>query len=245
MVGVIWHVMLRPRLEKLISLDARTRELIASIEKIVEDTADVRHFREQLDTYQDEIRENISSMGAIMEEQNSRRGGHLFANSSNHSATYSKEHLSLLQASYRKAIFKASQHLELLERRQLMSRSTGNQPSVVTGAENLADAYQTSLELTRDMTTYARQLADEVKLGAINAELLEDSSNQIASNFSGLKDMGGHVGQSKRLTSLAYRRRLTSYLLYTLAFTFYFFSVATIFLNRIPFGSWFLPSSYL
>lgn len=150
-----------------------------------------------------------------------------------------------IQESYRKAIFKATRHLETMERDQLMRQSTGDQLTITGGVDNLVDAYETSLELTRDMTTYARQLADEVKLGAINAELLEDSSNQIAGSLVELKDMIGHVGQSKRLTSLAYRRRLTSYVLYTLAFTFYFLSAASIFLNRVPFGSWLFPSSYL
>ncbi|TPP65467.1 Protein transport protein SEC20 [Fasciola gigantica] len=236
--------MIRRRLDKLVGLDARTKELIASIEKVVIDATDVRHFREQLDVYQDEIRENIASMNAILEGVLSRSAYQSSTNALNQPISYSKEQLSFLQESYRKAIFKATRHLETMERDQLMRQSTDSQLTAMGGVDNLADAYETSLELTRDMTTYARRLADEVKLGAINAELLEDSSNQIASNFTELKDMSGHVGQSKRLTSLAYRRRLTSYVLYTLAFTFYFLSAASIFLSRVPLGSWLLPSSY-
>lgn len=237
--------MIRRRLEKLVSLDAHTKELIASLEKVVIDATDARHFREQLDVYQDEIRDNIASMNAILEGIVSRSASQFYGNGLNQSITYTKEQLFFLQESYRKVMFKATRHLETMERDQLMRQSTGDQLTITSGVDNLVDAYETSLELTRDMTTYARQLADEVKLGAINAELLEESSNQIAGNLGELKDMVGHVGQSKRLTSLAYRRRLTSYVLYTLAFTFYFLSAASIFLNRVPFGSWLFPSSYL
>ncbi|GAA34555.2 protein transport protein SEC20 [Clonorchis sinensis] len=230
--------------EKLLNLDARTKELIASIEKISSDAGDVKYFREQLDIYQDEVKSNISSMNAILDElQYGKVNCFSYTKVSDlrQSISYNREQLSFLQDSYRKAIFKALRHLESMEREHLIRRplNPSGDPDV------LNSAFETSMELTRDMTAHARRLAEEVKLGALNAELLEDSSSQITSNYAELREMSGQMGQSRRLTSLAYRRRLTSYVLYSLAFTFYFFSVAAIFLNRVPLGSWFLPSSYL
>ncbi|OON23887.1 Sec20, partial [Opisthorchis viverrini] len=232
------------QLEKLLNLDARTKELIASIEKISSDAGDVKYFREQLDIYQDEVKSNISSMNAILDELQYGKAScfpYTKVSDLRQSISYNREQLSFLQDSYRKAIFKALRHLEGMEREHLIRRPLNPSGDL----DVLNSAFETSVELTRDMTAHARRLAEEVKLGALNAELLEDSSSQITSNYAELREMSGQMGQSKRLTSLAYRRRLTSYVLYSLAFTFYFFSVAAIFLNRVPLGSWFLPSSYL
>ncbi|KAF7257921.1 Protein transport protein SEC20 [Paragonimus skrjabini miyazakii] len=243
-------VLLRQRMqtqfEKLLSLDARTKELISAIEKIPTDVSDVKLFREQLDICQDEINGNITIMSSILNELQLTKMGLLpykRALDLSRSVSYSMEQLSFLQDSYRKAIFKAFRQLEVIERDHLVK--SGSSPKSVNGLNELNDEYETSLELTRDMTAHARRLAEEVKLGALNAELLEDSSTQIGLNYAELKDMGSQMGQSRRLTSLAYRRRLTSYVLYSLAFTFFFLSAATIFLNRLPMGSWLLPSSYL
>lgn len=81
------------------SLDARTKELIASLEKVVIDATDVRHFREQLDVYQDEIRDNIASMNAILEGIVSRSAHQSCGNGLNQPITYTKEQLFFLQVS--------------------------------------------------------------------------------------------------------------------------------------------------
>ncbi|CAH8528131.1 unnamed protein product [Dicrocoelium dendriticum] len=236
----------RSQMDELLSLDARTRELIAFIEKMPSDLCDVRNFREQLDIYQDEIKGNISLMSSILSDlQINEKGAtrYLAFKNLQSSAGFNTEQLSFLQDQYRKAVFKAVRHLEVMERECLVRRIPLT--DLPTGANDLDAAYETSLELTRDMTSCARRLAEEVRLGAANTELLEGSSTQIKQNLNEIKDMSGHMNQSRRLTSLAYKRRLTSYVLYFLAFTFYFLSVAAIFLNRIPMGSWLLPSSYL
>lgn len=231
----------RSQMDELLSLDARTKELISFVEKMPSDVCDVRHFREQLDTYQDEIKGNISHMSSILRDVHV--AGYLGFHNVHSSAGFNTEQLSFLQDQYRKAVFKAMHHLEAMERECLVRRMPlADLPSC---ANDFGDIYETSLGLTRDMKSCARRLAEEVRLGAANAELLEGSSTQIKQNLNELKDMSGQMNQSRRLTSLAYKRRLTSYALYFLAFTFYFLSVATIFLNRIPMGSWLLPSSYL
>ncbi|KAF8568977.1 Protein transport protein SEC20 [Paragonimus westermani] len=237
---------MQTQFEKLLSLDARTKELISAIEKIPTDVSDVRIFREQLDICQDEIKGNIAIMSSILSGLQLTKVGllpHKRTLDLSRSISYNMEQLSFLQDSYRKAVFKAFHQLEVIEREQLVKSGSSSKPGDCLNELN--DEYEASLELTRDMTAHARRLAEEVKLGALNAELLEDSSTQIGLNYAELKDMSNQMGQSKRLTSLAYRRRLTSYVLYSLAFTFFFLSAATIFLNRLPMGSWLLPSSYL
>lgn len=148
------------------------------------------------------------------------------------------------QGIYRKAIYRANQQLQRLEQEQLFEPS-GTKAKSAGSMTELGDPYQDSFQLTCDMSAYARRLADEVRLGTMNAEVLSDSSNQIRANISELKDMSGHLGQSKRLTSLAYRRRLTSYVLFTLAFCFFFFSCFSIFLSRMPLVSWLLSWWYV
>ncbi|CAL8080205.1 unnamed protein product [Calicophoron daubneyi] len=235
---------LEKKLDELIKLDTRTKELIGFIEQLAVDAGEVGHLRTQLDLYQDEVKGYISTMGAILDElQQSKQGSWPGSAASNMrlSAAYNREQLSTLQDSYRKAIFKATRQIETLERSQLVNKPTGRRQAD-SGAERINEVYENSLELTRDMVACARRLADEVKLGALNAQLLEDSSNQIGSNYAELKDTTGKVSQSVRLTSLARRRRLTSYVLYSLAFAFFFLSAAKIFLHRVPFGSSLLPS---
>ncbi|KAH9582716.1 Vesicle transport protein S20 [Schistosoma haematobium] len=233
------------KLETIVSLDTKTKELIVEIENISKGINNTKSCREKLDCYQTRIRENLVTINSILDElQTFGRGTNI---SSTNRTLYeaivqNKKQLFTLQDQYRKAIFAANSTLETVEKAELTNRSSRTE--VGYKISNLEEQYQNSLELTQDMTRYARLLAEEVQRGAVNAELLENSSNKLISNYSELKEMAGHMNQSKHLTSLARRRRFTERVLFFLAFSFFFLSCGTIFLHRIPMGHWFLPFSY-
>ncbi|CAH8592206.1 unnamed protein product [Heterobilharzia americana] len=233
------------RLEKIVTLDAKTKELIAEIETIGKGTSNTKSCREKLDHCQTQVRENLVAINSILDElQAIEHEVNISTNRTLSEAVIeNKKQLFMLQSRYRKAIFAANSALEVVEKNELIHRSSTGSGSD-TKVSNLEEQYQNSLELTQDMTTYARLLAEEVRRGAANAELLEDSSSKIMSNYSELKEMAGHMNQSKRLASLARRRRFTERVLFFLAFSFFFLSCGTIFLHRIPMGYWFLPSGY-
>ncbi|CAH8568121.1 unnamed protein product [Schistosoma intercalatum] len=233
------------KLETIVSLDTKTKELIVEIENISKGINNTKSCREKLDGYQTRIRENLVTINSILDELQT------FGRETNISSTnrtlyeaivQNKKQLFTLQDRYRKAIFAANSTLETVEKAELTNRSSRTE--IGNKISNLEEQYQNSLELTQDMTRYARLLAEEVQRGAVNAELLENSSNKLISNYSELKEMAGHMNQSKHLTSLARRRRFTERVLFFLAFSFFFLSCGTIFLHRIPMGHWFLPSSY-
>lgn len=230
-------------LEKLLLLETETKALIARVETLDREVINVNLRRGKLDRYQTEIKENLLSMSALLDGLKvlSREPQNLLGNENLYEVIErNKEQLLSLQATYRKAVFTASSHLEIAEREELIKRSVRGDSQ--TTQHNIDEEFQGSLELTRDMATYARLLTEEVERGAANAELLEASSNKITSNYAELKDMASHMNQSKRLTGLAYRRRLTERILFFLAFLFFFSSCGTIFLRRIPMGGWFFPS---
>ncbi|CAH8855219.1 unnamed protein product [Trichobilharzia szidati] len=240
------RLLISNKLEKVIALDAKTKELISEIESISKKAGNIKSCREKLDYCQAEIRENLVVINSTLDELQS------FEHEENISSTnrslyeaviHNKKQLSVLQNRYHRAIFAANSTLEIIEKEELVNRSS-NRNENDGKLSSLKEQYQNSLELTQDMTTYARILAEEVRRGAANAELLENSSSKIISNYSELKEMVGYMNHSKRLTSLARRRRATERVLFFLAFSFFFLSCGTIFLHRVPMGYWFLPSNH-
>ncbi|KAK4470802.1 hypothetical protein MN116_006322 [Schistosoma mekongi] len=240
------HLSVNHKLATIVSLDTKTKELIVEIESISKGVNSTKFCREKLDHYQTKVRENLVAINSILDEL--QAFGHetnvSFTNRTLHEAiVQNKKQLFMLQDRYRKAIFAANSTLEAVEKAELINRSLSRNV-IDDKISNLEEQYQNSLELTQEMTRYARLLAEEVQRGAANAELLENSSSKIISNYSELKEMAGHMSHSKRLTSLARRRRFTERVLFFLAFSFFFLSCGTILLHRMPMGHWFLPSSY-
>lgn len=83
------------------------------------------------------------------------------------------------------------------------------------------------------MRLHARRLADEVARGNANAELVDESSNQVATNLRGLKDMGGQLKVSERLGGQITRRRVVDCLVFFLVFGFFFLTCAHIVMKRL------------
>lgn len=85
------------------------------------------------------------------------------------------------------------------------------------------------------MRLHARRLAEEVARGNANAELVDDSSNQVEGNLRELKDMGGQLKVSSRLGGQLSRRRIIDCFIFIMVFGFFYLTCAHIVLKRLYF----------
>ena len=83
------------------------------------------------------------------------------------------------------------------------------------------------------MRLHARRLAEEVARGNTNAELVDESSNQVDANLRGLKEMSGQLKVSERLGGRLSRRRVIDCLVFILVFGFFYLTCAHIVMKRL------------
>ncbi|KAL5963204.1 hypothetical protein TSMEX_009085 [Taenia solium] len=107
---------------------------------------------------------------------------------------------------YRRAIYTTNKSLEISERSALLFNPSRG-PNFGSDGD-FRDQLEASIQLTADMRLHARRLAEEVARGNANAELVDDSSNQVEGNLRELKDMGGQLKVSARLGGQLSRRRI-------------------------------------
>lgn len=133
------------------------------------------------------------------------------------------------QESYRKAVYTMSKTLEMAERASLLAGARRDN----SDDKDLRNQLQASLELTADMRVHARRLAEEVARGNANAEMVDESSNQVEANLRGLKEMGGQLNVASRLGNRLSKRRVIDCFIFLLVFGFFYLSVAHIVLKRL------------
>ncbi|VUZ52752.1 unnamed protein product, partial [Hymenolepis diminuta] len=134
-----------------------------------------------------------------------------------------------IQESFRKAIYTTSKSLEIAERTSLISSSTRTKED----DSDFQDQLQASLELTADMRVHARRLAEEVARGNANAEMVDESSNQVEANLRGLKEMEGQLNVASRLGARLSKRFIIDCFIFLLVFGFFYLTVAHIVLKRL------------
>ncbi|KAM3175361.1 hypothetical protein ACTXT7_008689 [Hymenolepis weldensis] len=133
-----------------------------------------------------------------------------------------------IQESYRKAIYTTSKSLEIAERASLISSPR----HTIEDYSDFRNQLQASLELTADMRVHARRLAEEVARGSANAEIVDESSNQVEANLRSLKEMGGQLNVASRLGTRLSKRFIIDCFIFFLVFGFFYLTVAHIVLKR-------------
>ncbi|VDI02769.1 protein transport protein SEC20 [Mytilus galloprovincialis] len=116
------------------------------------------------------------------------------------------------------------------EKDQLLNGGTGLRKRGGNSKEGLA---KVASDITENLMTLNRKIADQVKQSESTKSTLLKSSTTITSTQEEMKSMGGHIKNSQRLITKYSRRQFTDKLLIFLALVFFFVTVLYIMKKRI------------
>ncbi|VDO15473.1 unnamed protein product [Rodentolepis nana] len=207
---------------------SQIQEIIASILGINDKSCSIDAKRKLFDNLQSDARKHLSNLKSFISKLD--QTFELTPSPENIKKLKAVEgQYASIQESYRKAIYTTSKSLEIAERTSLISESRRTNG----GDIDLRNQLQASLELTADMRVHARRLAEEVARGSANAEMVDESSNQVETNLRGLKEMGGQLNIASRLGARLSKRFFIDCFIFLLVFGFFYLSVAHIVLKRL------------
>ncbi|VEL19459.1 unnamed protein product [Protopolystoma xenopodis] len=224
--------MIRPNIENLlrsfVASDASVKSCISLIEDSICSIKYANEFRTAFEKLQHKAKSNLLEMREILLKLyiDNDSSPPLHSLKMRSAASNNKRQFHELQDSYNKVVLKGIAHLEKLEKASLIYETYGRSNKTTRNYHDLDD------DLTQELQSHARSLAEQVALSSSNATLAVDSSQKISDNANELREMSGELYVSSRLAKRLSRRRFTDRVLFTLAFLFYFLTCAYIFIKR-------------
>ncbi|KAM7540872.1 hypothetical protein Aperf_G00000022438 [Anoplocephala perfoliata] len=205
------------------------QNIISSILSLNDKPSSIDEKRKSFDTLQSDARKHLSNLKSFISKLDQVL--ELASSPDNLKKLKAVEdQYTSISESYRKAVYTTIKSLEIAERASLI---TGSSRPSRGGDSDLQNQLQASLQLTADMRVHARRLAEEVARGNANAEIVDDSSNQVEANLRGLKEMGGQLNMASRLGGRLSKRRVIDCFVFFLVFGFFYLTVIHIVLKRL------------
>ncbi|KAH9285383.1 hypothetical protein ECG_01906 [Echinococcus granulosus] len=208
------------------------QDIVTSILSIKDEPTNLIEKRKRFDALQSDGRKHLSALKSFIGKLDQILD--LTATPANRKKldAIENQYASFLEL-FRKAIYTTSKSLEISERSALLSNPYRS--SNFGGDSDFHNQLEASLQLTTDMRLHARRLAEEVARGNANAELVDNSSNQVEENLRELKEMGGQLKVSARLGGQLSRRRIIDCFIFIMVFGFFYLTCAHIVLKRLFF----------
>lgn len=146
-----------------------------------------------------------------------------------------RQQLAEIQAEFRRANVSCQLRLEQRDKEWLFESESGDSTTPATRRRNKdsSTVLGTSSAVTADLMAVGRQLEETVNRSALTVEALADSSRTIHTTRDEFHQMGGALGQAKKLLSKYGRRELTDKALIFLAVLFFFACVFYVVKKRL------------
>ncbi|ELT87617.1 hypothetical protein CAPTEDRAFT_209823 [Capitella teleta] len=130
----------------------------------------------------------------------------------------------------RKANIQSKSTIEKLTKEALTSGQVNPELRARRTKESMA---KTANQITENMMSISRTLANEVQLGQHTVNNLVTSSSQVSETHEEFKNMSGHIHNSKKLLTKYDRRKSTNKWLIVLAMIFFFATVLYVVKKRL------------